>query len=267
MFDQRNDPVHLLHSLKTFLRVWHDDLQDWYGIAPEKLAATPLPDPLRRLYTFAGNGPGENFWCSPFAHQDYLLPFELLYQSEDRLHFAGENQGCWTCCTALEGDDPPVWFREGNENWQLLEDTLAQFLVTLCLHETVFGAACKGSGTNLNQRFRDAGRHVAPLWLNGAYPPPIRHHSFHYAGQVLIMDDTWCATNNSEIAESLPDLFKPLTQTSTEFVGKPLWEFPEIPLMIRQNMLRMQARKHQEQADFHAQRAAGFRQLEEKLGD
>jgi hypothetical protein len=81
------------------------------------------------------------------------------------------------------------------------------------------------------------------------------------------MDDTWCATNNSEIAESLPDLFKPLTQTSTEFVGKPLWEFPEIPLMIRQNMLRMQARKHQEQADFHAQRAAGFRQLEEKLGD
>jgi hypothetical protein len=37
--------------------------------------------------------------------------------------------------------------------------------------------------------------------------------------------------------------------------------------MIRQNMLRMQARKHQEQADFHAQRAAGFRQLEEKLGD
>jgi hypothetical protein len=136
MFDQRNDPVHLLHSLKTFLRVWHDDLQDWYGIAPEKLAATPLPDPLRRLYTFAGNCPGENFWCSPFAHQDYLLPFELLYQSEDRLHFAGENQGCWTCCTALEGDDPPVWFREGNENWQLLEDTLAQFLVTLCLHKS-----------------------------------------------------------------------------------------------------------------------------------
>lgn len=266
MFDRRDDPNHLLHSLKSFLNVWHGDLPHWYGIAPEKLAETPLPEPLRRLYSFAGHWPADNFYCSAFANQDYLLPFELLFRSEGRLLFAGENQGCWQCCTELEGEDPPVWVRYDHETWEPLCDSLARFLVTLCLHETVFGARYKGYGENVTKRFKELGRHVVPLWLQGPYPSAYLRstegHSFYAVNaRVLILDDRWCATNDEALAKSLPDLFKPPPTPPDPATSKPIWEMSDVPLMIRQNILNGKARQHQEQADFHALRAAMFREM------
>jgi hypothetical protein len=272
MFDQRTDPDHLLHSLQSFLRLWHGSPRGWYGIAPEKLAQVALPDSLRRLYAFAGQWPGDNFWCSPFAHQDCLAPFELLAARDGRLVFAWENQGVWSCGSTPEGRDPPVWVSMDNEAWQPLCDSLAQFLVTLCLHETVFGARHIGSSENVTGYLRSKGRHVTPLWLEAPYvgvskERPLAQRSFHVVdGRLLVMDDHWCGTNDGEVALSLPDLFKPPPEPAPELrTGKPLWENPAIPALVRRRHLESLAGQHEEQADFHAKRAASYRQLARAL--
>jgi hypothetical protein len=268
MFDQRDDPEHLLSSVESFVGLWHGLPRNWYGIAPEKLAETKIPEPLRRLYGFAGHWPGDNFWSSAFAHQDCLVPFELLATRQGLLVFAWENQCVWRCGTATEGRDPQVWISVDDEPWRPLCDSLAQFLVTLCLHETIFGARHLGSAENVTSYLMTKGRHVTPLWLDGPYASVsgegwLVWHSFHVVdGRLLVLNDHWCTTNDAEVAHSLPDLFKPPPEPAPEFrTGKPRWENPAIPASVRRHQLECLARQHEEQADFHAKRASSYRQL------
>jgi hypothetical protein len=267
MFDRRENPVHLLDSLACFLRLWHGEPRDWYGIDAEKLAQVKLPDPLRRLYAFAGHWPGDNFWGSAFANQDHLAPFELLSTEGGHLVFAWENQGVWTCGTTCEGRDPPVWVRF-EEEWQPLCDSLAQFLVTLCLHETLFGCRHVASGELIKEYLSAKGNAPVPLWLRGPFvqavgDAPLGHHSFHLAdGRLLVMDDDWCGTNSDALAQALPELFEPRAELEPGLRSRaPIWENPIVPKSIRTATLESLAKQHEQQAEFHTRRAAGYRQL------
>ncbi len=272
MFDNRDDPEHLLRSLELFLGKWYGTLRGWYGIAPEKLALATIPDPLRRLYAFGGNCPGKNAWCSAFSNQDHLCPFELLQTKDGRLLFAWENQGVWCCGTLSEGLDPPVWLSVDGGPWQPLCGSLAQFLVTLCLQETVVGSTHFASQDGLVDYFSGRGKHVSPLWLNGPFAT-VSHgsrlvlKSFHLVdGKLLIMDDYWCGTNDGELAQSLPDLFKAPLEAPPEFrKAGPMWENTAFPATIRRAHLQSLAILDEQQAKFHADRALSYRKLADSI--
>jgi hypothetical protein len=272
MFDNRNDPDHLLASLEHFLLTWHNYAPGWYGIEPEKLAATLLPEPLRRLYAATGNWPGKNGLGSLFCYQDYLCPFELLKADDGRLVFAWENQGVWEASTLSEGQDPPVWIRLDEKSWKPLCGSLAQFLITLCLHETVLGCDHLASGENLLARMIGEGKHVAPLWLDGPYADmrnesPLGRRSFHVVDRrILIMDDHWCGTNSAEEALRFPHLFKAPLPPDPDFqVGKPLWEIPSLPLTVKKVHLESLAAKHDAEMRHHAAQASTYRRIAESL--
>jgi hypothetical protein len=270
MFDRRDDPDHLLASLELFLRHWNGPRRGWYGIAEEKLATAALPQPLRRLYAFAGNWPGDNYSGFAFNYQDCLFPFEMLEAQHGKLVFACENQGCWACGTTSEGNDPPVWVTEVftvGLPWQPLCDSLAQFLVTLCLHETLFGCKYRATADHLLESMLAKGMQVSPLWLGGPYvrlldDGPLVRLSFHLVnGRLLVMDDRWCGTNSEQIALALPELFKPPDSSPEVQAGIPLWENAAIPALVRRTKLESLAQSHEEQAEYHAKQAVTFRRM------
>jgi hypothetical protein len=267
MFDNRSDPEHLLSSLHFLLGQVRGPFRAWHGIDPDKLAQSALPDPLRRLYSFAGNCPGDNPWASAFSNQDHLCPFELLRFENDRLVFAWENQGVWCCGTLAHGKDPAVWVRFDQPEWLPLCDSLAQFLVTLCLQELVFGSSFLGHADNACALSKSHGKHVSPLWLNGPFPSPfedgpMRERSFHLVdGRMLIIDNDWCGTNDEELASQLPELLKPQREPEVRRSSVPLWENPELPSTVKRLHLQSLAMLEEEQARFHAERAQGYRKL------
>ena len=269
MFDSPDSPEALLDSLERFLHLWHGPPRAWYGIAGEKLAGARLPEPLRRLYAFAGEWPGDNFWRSAFAYQDRLLPFELLALHAGKLEFLHENQGVWVCGTETEGRDPPVWVRTDGP-WDPLGTSVAPLLVTACLQETLFGSKHKAHGERVSDRLRASGRHVSPLWLGGPYvgpdgERPLVHRSFHVAdGRVLVMNDRWCGTDSDEIRTELSDLFGPAARPLLE-PGQSPRDFPAMPLSLRKNLLLQAARDHDEQAKHHAGKAHVYRRLADDL--
>ena len=131
----RDNPTNLLEILERFTRFWAYTLKDdeAYGVSDERLALVELPKPLRTLYRFAGSL--ENI----FSHQDRLVPFECLQTDNGKLIFVWENQGVWSIATEMTGDDPNVYIKEDGDDYELLDSSLARFIVTFCLHEMVFG--------------------------------------------------------------------------------------------------------------------------------
>jgi hypothetical protein len=262
MFDRRDDPDHLLSSLEAFLRIWHGPESAWYGIAAEKLAQTSLPEPLRRLYAFAGYWPGNNFWHSLFAFQDCLVPFELLAMHGGKLVFAWENQGGWACGTTPDGADPPVWVSVDDSGWQPLCQSLGQFLVTLCLQETLFGCKYIAPGKQVMQALLAQGRHISPLWLDGPFVDLLDANrrgkkSFHLVDRhLLVMDGEWCGTDSEELRLALPQVFREPVASQREVASLMV---PAIPKAGRRFQLEAIARQHEELAGFHSRRAAAYR--------
>jgi len=115
------------------------------------------------------------------------------------------------------------------------------------------------------------GKHVSPVWLNGPFVSlsneGFKPRSFHLVdGRILVMDDHWCGTNSKEATSALPELFKPPSEPAPEFrTEKPLWENPAIPMAIRKGRLDSLARQHEEQAEFHAKRAASYRRIGDSI--
>ena len=58
MFDIKSDPLYLQTRLEAFIEHRHGDRRPWFGIDPEKLEKTRLPQPLRWLYGYAGEWAG-----------------------------------------------------------------------------------------------------------------------------------------------------------------------------------------------------------------
>jgi hypothetical protein len=271
MFDARDDPDLLLASLEEFVTWWHGTRLPWYGIAEGKLDQAQLPIPLRRMYAFAGEWPGGKLQ-NVFSHQDVLSPFEWLSIRDGKLVFVWENQGVWERGTDVEGPDPPVWVRVDEGPWEPLCDSLAQFLVTFCLHEAVYGCEYLATGDDIIGLMRARGKHVSPLWLNGPYVDMVGDNrfaalSFYVVdGRMLAIEGRWLGARHEEASLEFPELFKPRPKAGT---GLHLWSpIPAdlaVPSCIRKDHLDNLARKHERQAAYHAEKASLFRQMADSV--
>jgi hypothetical protein len=267
MFDDRQDATHLLQSLERFMHFWCGDSKDWYGTADDKLAAVVLPDPLRDLYAFAGNWPGDNFFHSAFTYCDHLLAFELLTSYRGKLVFGYEPDGGPLFGTEPCGKDPGVWTSRDDAPWEFLCESLAQFIVTMCLRECAFGGRHKARSMDLLSFAKGAGLHVSPLWLNGPFVHgPINFYIVEAA--LLVMEpggaDQRGSTHSADFAQRFPDLFRK-EETPRTVARDDAIRDPTVPLVVRQSIARLSMREHSEQAEYHAAKAAAYRRILENL--
>jgi hypothetical protein len=126
-----NETAVRLDVLRTLVRFWHGEIQSGDGFTDDELASIQLPTVLRWWYRFAGRRKeivsGQN---------SLLSPTKLEKTSDGLLVFYGENQWCYEWATSLDGDDPPVYGREGApENWEPEGITLSEHLILACLFE------------------------------------------------------------------------------------------------------------------------------------
>lgn len=281
MFDRQNDPLSLQSQLETWICIWHGYRRPWYGISPEKLALTQLPQPLAWLYGFAGEWAGRYYWSTLFGNQDCLVRFEDLELRQGKLVFVCENQCVWEVATEPVGDDPPVWVSIDGEPWLLVDESLTRFLVTFILHETAYGCQHLGSCTNAIAKVQEAGMHVSPLWLNHPYPAVFNTHllgfdtegfipiDFHIAnGTYLILDNCHCATNCDCPWIELPSIFKPKAVKQSSNGTHPFQPIPEhiqVPSAIRRNQLENLIHIHETEMKYHQGRSELYRAMLSKM--
>lgn len=173
-----------MDRLSEFIEYWLGPREESYGEPSTELIARSLPMPLRRLYQFAGRWPGFDernaspYAVGAFSTQDSLAPLKQIQLTDaGRLTFATENQGCWTCQTLPEGDDPPVWCQgdffdaDGNcdRGVRMVCDSLSRFLVTFVLQELTFGSRLSLCDETLTEIFQANISEATPLWLKGPY--------------------------------------------------------------------------------------------------
>lgn len=267
----RNDPEKLLDVLERFTKWWFfPPHSEETGVSEERLSLVALPKPLRSLYAFAGEWPGEGVYESVFSHQDHLLPFECLEVRDGKLVFAFENQGTWLVATDPEGDDPPVYLSDDGEPFKLLCDSLAQFLVTFCLHEALYGAACLSGVDDVAAINSKHAKVPIPLWLDGPYvsttDEPRRISYFLVDGSIL-QTDGWCGGRVHGLDEQYPDFF-PNNKTHRPpepTVRRHLWEIPEAPQIIKTNHLNMMIDRHEAHAQTHLDTAQFYRDALKKV--
>jgi len=268
MFDRTDDPRYLQARLEAFITRWHGDRKPWFGIAAEKIEQTQLPQPLGWLYGFAGEWHGRNYWDTLLGNQDHLIHFEDLAIRDGKLVFVNENQGVWQVGTDPAGEDPPVWACIDDGPWQLLDDSLTRFLVTFALHETAYGCDHSGSADDVIGQLTDAGMHVSPLWLKHLYPAfrdgnVGRPLTFHVAnGKYLVMDNSWCATNEESPWLTFPSIFKPRPQPGERIDSyEPLPAHIEVPEVMRRHWLENLMRKHEAALEYHQGRCNLYRKM------
>ncbi len=213
MFDNRNDPKHLLDSLHRFMQQWYRGEKPWYGIAREKLDAAQLPEPLWHLYSFAGDWPGNNFLLTAFGYRNYLIAFELLTTVRGKLLFAIESDGGPHFGTDFSGQDPSVWISQSDGPWELLCESLAQFIVTFCLREAAHGGRHKTGHEDILGFAKSANLHVSPVWLEGPYAGRPSSTYFIESELLVLVDEPdapdwqWGSTQYDKFAERFPELF------------------------------------------------------------
>lgn len=260
----RNDPDKLLEVLERFTKWWFfPPHSEETGVSEERLSLVSVPTPLRKLYSFAGEWPGGKYE-SIFSHQDHLLPFECLEVRDGKLVFAFENQGNWIVGTETDGDDPPVYVSDDGEPFKLLCNSLAQFLVTFCLHEALSGAACLSGVDDVDALNAKHGKVPIPLWLDGPYvsvtDEPGRI-SYHLVDGCILQSDGWCGGRVHGLDEQYPGFF-PNNKTHRPpepTAQRHLWEIPEAPKIIKSNHLNMMIERHEAHAKTHLDKAAFYR--------
>lgn len=257
-----------MDSLLAFVEEWTGYVPSWYGVADEKLSATPLPKPLHRLYGTLGNMPGREGRPFAFSGQDTLLPFEWLRADGNRILFAVENQGCWRCFTDSQGDDPPVWIAIDDAAPELAPISLANFLVTLCLQEITMGAAITYAGEGMVEAFSKAGFRVTPLWLHGRFPcgDEWLPHRFHLVeGGALVQEDHWVSFRfgDEEFSAALGEATR-ISPCEHRSVADRLYD-PSIWAFAKKQVYERLARDHQQQADLQQSRADECRRLAEEV--
>ena len=264
----RDNPQELLNILERFTWRWFESPHEHNGVSEERLAQVPLPDPLRRLYGFAGEWPGGIFE-SVFSHQDHLVPFECLHIKSDKLVFVIENQNVWECATETSGEDPPVFIAEGDEAWQPLCDSLSQFLVSFCLHECVFGGGSLCCLDNYHDVVKSTGKLPIPLWIDGPYASSYeegRQVSFHMIeGHILVMNESWCATSSKGAEEMYPEFFPKNMRTDPPPKMREVWEIPIAPKYIKLHHLQSFIRRHTDISQLHADKAAHYQRILDRL--
>ena len=204
-FNDKTTPAELIDELERFIVFWLGPRQEEYGEPTESLSKLRLPEPLRRLYAFAGRWPSvtgrdemcEKYgWVSIFSTQDMLLrPSRLEWTDDGKVVFIVENQGVWSLATRTAGDDAPVWIDaedvgiEKCDEWPKANDSLASLLTTFCLQELTFGARFGVWDTELTRLFRSGLPNITPLWLNGTYVWPECNYSFYLMDDDVLVGD------------------------------------------------------------------------------
>lgn len=196
------------------------------------------------------------------------MPFESLSVVNSKLAFVQENQGVWRAATERSGDDPPVWFAEYyGADWQLLSDSLTQFLVTFILHETVFGCKHVQCKRGLSEIIAETKLRPIPLWLDKPYPlgeTQIRNLHFYVANNSYLIMGDWCATNVEDPWDRLPAVFDEsrADKHGSRFNAyEPIPDHLEIPSFIKESHLKNAIRLHREQIDYHEQRCKLYEQM------
>jgi hypothetical protein len=150
---------------------------------------------------------------APFAAQDALIRVRELEFVDGMVEFAWENQGCWSCRTPLEQEDPPVYSNAGDcyynrPGFLKVCDSLSHFLITLSLQEAVMSAPVLLAVENASAA--DAVKPaLRPLWLNGKYVfDEPTHNIFDAPGHdILVMEHSeigiWVASHSADIFELL----------------------------------------------------------------
>lgn len=265
----RNNPTQLMAVLESFTRWWffapHGDDT---GVSPERLAQLSIPTPLKQLYSFAGEWPG-GAWESIFSHQDSLAPFECLQERDGKLVFGWENQGVWVMATEMTGDDPPVYIAVDDEPFRPFCDSLSQFLVTFCLHESVFGAPSLSSVENLSETNKSNNKIRIPLWGNAAYPSASeqsRSLSFYIVDGCVLQMDPWCGGKYPQMIEKYPYFFpNNASHRPCASQARHLWEIPEAPKFIKTQHVEMLVRRHQDVSASHLQKSEYYKRILEQL--
>src|SRR5438477_12870898 len=99
-----SNPSRLMDELEKFIICWLGPRREQSGEPESILKDCQLPEPLRRLYSFAGR------WTRPhgevdeetgiFSIQDHLRTLDQLERTPDcKLIFLDENSGNWICAT------------------------------------------------------------------------------------------------------------------------------------------------------------------------
>ncbi len=186
----------LVAFLKRFHRHWLDDPM----LAPS-LIPGDLPPPLATIYRELGalveiaQGP-ENNWRSPFHMQDSLTPLSRLKRIDGMIEFAWENQGNWSARCPVGEPDPPVWsnaadvWNTPSRGFVPVCDSLAHFLITLCLQEAVMGCPNLAALHTGKPSVEALAIPLEPLWLGGYYVAGEPDHQFFVSPEqdVLVME-------------------------------------------------------------------------------
>ena len=256
----RDNPVKLLEILERFTCFWAYTLKndEAFGVSDERLARVEMPKPLRALYQFAGSL--ENI----FSHQDHLVPFECLETDNGKLIFAWENQGVWSIATEMAGDDPNVYVKhDDDDEYELLDSSLARFIVTFCLHEMIFGAASLSSIDDFPSKLESQKKIAIPIWLDAKYPNgPL---SFYLVdGRILVMNDSWCGGKQPDMDASYPVFFpKNMHKGQQQNLERTceFWEIPELPIFVKQQHLESLVRRHKNIADEHREKSVHYESI------
>lgn len=262
----RSDPHQLMNVLERFTRWWffapHGEDT---GVSDERLQQVDIPTPLKRLYSFAGVWPG-GAWESIFSHQDHLSPFEFLQERNGKLVFAWENQGVWRMATELTGADPPVYIAIDDGPFQRFSDSLSQFLVTFCLHESVFGAASLSTVQDLASTTTANRKIPIPLWLDAPYPSVSKEPyfiSFYLVDGCVLQMAPWCGGRQPSMDVQYPYFFpkNAIHRPDPNEAGRHLWEIPEIPRFIKRSHVEMLIRRHENVAASHLEKAEHYKAI------
>ena len=124
----------LLAELTTY---WYGPPAPKDGLTEAELKEAVLPMPLR--WWFARYGRRKEILQCP----NYLLPLDDSEADDDgRLIFYIEEQAVYLWATTSEGEDPPVWVRENEDEaeWESETDSLSGFLIQAVLLDGIFNA-------------------------------------------------------------------------------------------------------------------------------
>lgn len=264
----RDNPARLMEILERFTRWWLHNDDPETGVSKERLAKVSLPMPLERLYAFAGEWMGGRL-DSIFSNQDFLLPFEALEVDDGKLVFAFENQGEWRAATELTGQDPPVWLSIEEGPWKCRSESLAQFLVTFCLKELVYGpelGACS-SLEDIQDVIRKSGKLSIPLWSGPSIETARskRKEKFSVIDGCILVRDNWCGARSPEIMENYPEFFPSgRNQRGPGMTRDEAMASPAVPRMIRITGLQALIAKHEQRAQDHQAKVSVYREMLER---
>lgn len=233
-FENKTTPSELMGELERFIEFWLGPRCESYGEPVENLDQLKLPEPLRRLYAFAGRWPAidgrdamyEKYgWVSNFAKQDMLLrPERLQWTDDSKVVFLQENQGCWLMAANAEGEDSPVWCDTQDEGieridqWPQISNSLAELLVTFCFQELTFGSRYGEWDTSLSRRFESEDSEKLLLWENGRYAWSECNYNFYLMdGDILVgdfqgmgSDDFFFGANSDDAIDRIELLESPI---------------------------------------------------------